>query len=249
MTFITVTSNTKLFVDAHRRLIPREIDLATAQALTFTGERVKKGEIAEMKRVFDRPTSYTLNSLFLKSATPQKLSARVWVKDSGSTGRGGVAPEKYLLPEVEGGQRRHKGYEKALISFGLMPSDMYAVPGQRARIDRFGNISRGQIMQILSALRAAERTAGYSANRTEASKRRNRGKQQDYFVGRPSNGRGPLGVWQRVGQGARPILIFVKAPTYRVRFRFHHVADEIVKREFEPLLKARFDSVLRKRKF
>ena len=94
----------------------------------------------------------------------------------------------------------------------------------------------GQIVQILSALGAAERVSGFMANRTKRSQRRNRN-APDYFVGRPGNGTGPRGIWQRVGSGARPILIFVKRPTYRRRFDFYGVANRVAQAEFEPLFR------------
>ncbi|MFJ7884653.1 hypothetical protein ACIQYF_14340 [Pseudomonas sp. NPDC096917] len=216
-----------------RGLAPNKVPMAAAKALTFTAERVQLAETAEIARVFDRPTRWTLNSIYKRGASPTRLFARVWVKNESSSG---IAASKYLPVHMDGGSRPHKRFEKALIHYGLMPADMYAVPGRRARMDGSGNISRGEIMQILSALGAAERVSGFMANRTARSKRRNRN-APDYFAGRPGNGTGPLGIWQRVGSGARPILIFIKRPTYRRRFDFYGVADRVAAAEFEPLFR------------
>ncbi|WHT78554.1 hypothetical protein [Pseudomonas rhodesiae] len=230
---LEMRDNIDQIVKEMRGISRSKVPMAAAKALTFTAERVQAAEKAELARVFDRPTRWTLNSIFKRSATVTRLYARVWVKDEASSG---VPASKYLPVHMEGGNRPHKRFEKALIHYGLMPADMYAVPGRRARMDGNGNISRGQIVQILSALGAAERVSGFMANRTKRSQRRNRN-APDYFVGRPGNGTGPRGIWQRVGSGARPILIFVKRPTYRRRFDFYGVANRVALAEFEPLFR------------
>ena len=230
---LEMRDNIDQIVKEMRGISRSKVPTAAAKALTFTAERVQAAEKAELARVFDRPTRWTLNSIFKRSATVTRLYARVWVKDEASSG---VPASKYLPVHMDGGNRPHKRFEKALIHYGLMPADMYAVPGRRARMDGNGNISRGQIVQILSALGAAERVSGFMANRTKRSQRRNRN-APDYFVGRPGNGTGPRGIWQRVGSGARPILIFVKRPTYRRRFDFYGVANRVAQAEFEPLFR------------
>jgi len=196
--------------------------LATAKALTFTADRV-----------FDRPTPFTLNSLYLRGATPARLEARVWFKDLRFR-------EHYLVPQVHGGDRPLKRFEKYLQRNGWMPAGMYAVPGERADLDAYGNMSRGQIVKILSALRALPET-GYLANRSTASAaRRAKSKRRkaltNYFVGSPNPG-APAGVWERVGlKGLRPILIFVRAPRYRARFYFYVIANRVAQREFPALM-------------
>ena len=198
--------------------------LAAAKALTFTAEAVRQAERAEMRRVFDRPTPYTINSLFLKGATPQNLEARVWFKTLG-------AKSHYLSPQVDGGARLPKAFEMHLRSAGILPQGMFAVPGGRAQLDAYGNFKSSELVKLLSALRALPQQ-GYLANRSAASARR-RAKQKrpralvNYFVGAPKRG-GPMGVWERVGQaGLRPILIFVRAPRYRKRFDFYGIAQRV----------------------
>jgi len=214
------------------------IPLATAKALTFTAEAGQASGKKEMLQVFDRPTPFTLNSLYLKAATPITLTTRVWFRDLRFKAH-------YLVPQVEGGDRPLKRFEKYLQSRGLLPVGMYAVPGERADLDAYGNMSRGQLVKILSALQALPEV-GYLANRSAAAAaRRAKSKRPraltNYFVGRPKAGE-PIGVWERIGKtGLRPILIFVKAPRYKKRFNFYGVASDVSKREF-PL---HFDRALR----
>lgn len=227
---IDVRSNIRDVLKGMESIRRDQVPFATALALTRTAQDVKAAEVDEMRKVFDRPTPYALNSLFIKPATKSNLSAAVWVKDDVSKG---TPAEKFILPEVEGGERRHKHFELALIRAGLMPSDMYAVPGDRIELDRYGNISGPLIEQILSALGAADTVSGHMSNRTMRSRKR-RGPRPEYFVGRPGNGKGPLGIWQRVGRGARPIIIFVKHPAYRPRFNFWAIAERVTEARFKP---------------
>lgn len=215
----------------------RQVPFATALALTRTAQEVRKAEIEEMKQVFDRPTPFTLNSLYLKAATKANLTARMWVKDiSGRT-------EHYLMPEIYGGARRLKGFERLLMSKGLLPTGWMAVPGAGAKLDAYGNISGGQIVQILSAIKALGEQ-GYAANRTARSKHR-RKNLPELFVGRPGGGKLPNGVWQRFrfahGSAIKPILIFVRGPRYAKRFDFFGVGSRVAERVFRGI----FEQALR----
>ena len=232
---ISVRSNTDEIVRQMRAFGSREIPFATARALTWTAKDAQAAEVEELPKVFDKPTRYTLRSIYIVPATKAKLSARVWIKDERAQGNGGLPAAKYLEPEIKGGPRGHKSFEKRLIRQGLMPSDMYAVPGARVPLDAFGNVRGSLIEKILSVLGAAEQFAGVTANQTAGTRAKaiRRGRHKDYFVGRPGNGSGPLGVWERIkGGGARPILIFVRSPNYKPRFDFYGVANRTADRRF-----------------
>lgn len=216
------------------RIDREKIPLATAKALTFTAERVRDAERDDMSRTFDRPTPFTLNSLLLKAATPRSLESRVWFRDLGASRKSGGTATHYIEPEVYGGARPLKRFEKYLQSAGLLPAGMFAVPGEGARLDSFGNISRGQLVQVLSALRALPER-GYLANRTKRSAKRKGARLINYFVGRPHPGM-PMGVWQRTARGIKPVLVFVKAPNYTVRFRFFDIARRETDRHFNTIL-------------
>lgn len=207
-----------------------QLPFATALALTRTAEVVKLEERAEMRRVFDRPTSYTLNSLFLKPATKSKPEAWVWVKDESFKG---TPATKYLLPQVKGGGRNVKRFERLMQARGYLGANEYVVPGQGATLDAYGNLSRGQLQRILAQLQAyfdpLQRETPTSRRRK--SRRRSRGGR--YFVG-GLPGRGahlPRGVWERIqtgfGSAVRPVLLFVRRPAYRPRFDFFGVAERV----------------------
>lgn len=55
------------------RFSPRRLNAVMATALTRTAQDVREAVRQELPRVFDRPTPYTLNSLFVRPATAQRL--------------------------------------------------------------------------------------------------------------------------------------------------------------------------------
>ena len=225
--------------DTERKQIP----FANALALTKTAQRVKAGEINAMKRNLDRPTNFTLKSLYVKAATKATQEARVWFKDFAPKG---TPAGNYLQPQVQGGQRRLKRHEKALIARGLMKSTQFAVPAAGAKMDQYGNMKRTQYVQLLSQLRAFGEQ-GYSANAT-GSKRSTRKRRSGAYFAATINGE--QGVWQEVesafGKGARPVLIFLdRDPSYRVRFPFFKIAENIVKANYEREFKSALDHAIK----
>ncbi len=213
----------------------KQARFAVALGLTRTAVAVKDAELAELKRSIDRPTPYTLKSLYLTKATPAKLEAKVWLKDdlAGS----GTPATKYLLPQIEGGARSVKRFEKALQLAGHMPAGYQCVPARGAILDSYGNPSRGQIIQILSQLRITL-TAGYTRNmsfdarKQIAAQRRAGGR---YFVIKTSKGGKSPGVYQRefMGRNVTAVYLFKRATSYRQRFDFWGVGRATVERELQ----------------
>jgi len=235
----------------------RQLPFAMSLALNRTAQDVKKAEQQEMRTVFDRPTRYTLNSLYIDPAKKDKLSARVWVKDTDR-------PEHYLLPQIFGGQRPLKRFEQMLVRRGLMRPNERAVPAAGARLDAYGNMNRGQIVQILSQLQTFY-LAGSDANATNSKRSRAKRARLTYFVstgkgtypyGRHSWKHGRMqqelerGVWARrphetLGSTVQPVLLFVPRATYGIRLRFNSVAERTVQRVLPGHLHAAVERALR----
>lgn len=213
-----------------RALATTQVPLATAKALTFSVQRAQQAVRAAMPRVFEGgATPYTLNSTRIVPATPEKLSALLAVKDF--TSNNGTRPEDYLFPQVFGGPRKEKRFERAMRYAGLLQGNERAVLGQEAPVDAFGNLKRGEIQRILTATRSAFDPA---QRKSASGKSRRNAKNAPYFAARIGK---RWGVWKRDGADARPILIFVsKRPTYRARLDFEGITRSTVQREFEPTL-------------
>ena len=229
----------------------RRLAAAQATALTRATATAKQTVLDELKRSIDRPTPYTLRGLFMKGATAQNLTSRLWYGNEFSGG--GVPQARYLYPEVEGGTRKHKRFEKALIARGSMPSNTFAVPAKYAPRDQYGNVPSGVINQILSQL-GTELTAGFSRtlrqrpgeSRAAWLKRKQKalGRAGGQYVAIKER-RGKLypGIYRaemrdfgRIGQGRSgklvPIFFFTRQPHYQARYQFYKVATSTVARQF-----------------
>lgn len=222
----------------------RGVDIGRAIALTKTAKLIEKAEVEEMKAVFDRPTPFTLNSVFITPATPENLEAEVFIKDETIKGR---SAREYLIPELEGGVRVEKRSEAILRKTGILPPGMFVVPGAGAKLDQYGNIGVGQIQQILSALRVSETVAGHTSDRPRDKRRQRKGLPQ-FFVSRRSGATRhlPRGIWLRQGRNVKPIMIFVNQASYQKRLDFERVGTDIVNLHFEGLLREQMEITARK---
>lgn len=223
-------------IDANRK----QQRVAAAIALTKTVKAAVPKQYDEMRRVFDRPTRYTLNSLHIRPATPSRLVAEVGLKDRTS----GTPAAKFLDPQIQGGARRQKGFERLLSRAGVLRQGWLAVPARGARLDAHGNVSRGQLVQILSVLRAFS-NVGFNANITERSRAKNR-KPRDYFVSGPvvaakaaNGGRLPFGIYERKGRShIVSVFLFVSAVRYRKRYRFQEINEAVYHAVFPRVFQA-----------
>ena len=248
MGLISINNNVS---DVVRRIsrLSKQADFAFVKALTRTAFAVDEHLKLEMRQVFDRPTPYTLNSNKVKPATLARPTATVFVKDKSYSGKG-YGADDYLFAEVHGGQRRTKAFEKALQSHGWMPAGTFAMPAAGARLDAFGNMSRGQMVQILSQLKI-QRTGGYEsrASNSAASKRTRRRQGVTYFAVKQTRGKLKAGIYYRKdfaqGSAIKPVVIFVGKASYQVRFKYDEVAAYWAKRNFEPFYKEAMDHALR----
>lgn len=209
-----------------------QIPFATALGITRTAQVIKKNILNEMSQKFDRPTPYTLNSLYLTAAKPKRLEAVVWLRDT--TAGKSTPATKYIGPQVHGGARNLKRFERALQRTGILPAGMYAVPGEGATMDAFGNMSRGQIVKILSYFQAFGEQ-GYTANstvktRAKLAKGTKKKRGIEYFVVRAGNRGLTPGIYQRTrfvfGAAIKPVLIFVRSPAYARRLDFFGIANK-----------------------
>ncbi|WP_010490757.1 hypothetical protein [Pseudomonas sp. S9] len=196
---------------------------ALADALNHTANQARLALRAEMADVFDRPTPFTLNAIRILNAKPNTLEAAVWVKDEKDNASKGFAPEDWVAPQVFGGPRAEKKSESLLRAKRILPAGKFIAPAAGARLDAYGNISRGQMQQILSGLIALEGSAGYTANASNSWRSIKKGHEQAYFVMR--RGKTPIGIAERRGKTVQMVLAFVSQPQYRRRLDFHGVVE------------------------
>lgn len=218
---------------------------AQMTAINDVAFQVRAAELAEMRRVFDRPTPWLQRQVAVRKATTQTLTALIGtpegVKDAYGNNAGfarsssGVF-ERILAPHIEGGSREAKAGERRLRAAGILPGGWFAVPGKGATLDQYGNLSGQWWMMILSWLNAAQWSSqGAMQNRAEKrSKRRNTLERQGYdlFAVRPGQAsRLRPGVYLRKGGSIKSILMFVSSVSYRKTLDWFGVFDRTVRAE------------------
>ena len=220
------------------RLEREQLPFAAALSLTAAAQEVKKALVEEMRSVFDRPTRWTLNSVFIEPATKERMEARVWLKDE-KPDAGGTPDAEDLAPQIYGGGREYKGTEKMLYRRGALGSGQYVLPGDKLQLDRHGNIGRGKLTKMLSGAGLFTQE-GYDANATDSTRSRRKGNHRFFLM---RKGRAPIGIAERVGWGKgsrnniRMVLVFGRRPSYSKRFDFfgsaEAVAQDVLPIEFE----------------
>src|SRR5690606_18807016 len=147
--------------------------------------------------------------------------------------------EEYLMPHVVCGVRITRRSVKYLRGAGILPAGRFIVPGAGARLDAYGNIQRGHMMQILSGLKVLRRD-GSDHSATDSRRSLRKGHAQAYFVMR--RGRTAIGIAERRGKNRAMLLAFVRQPQYRTHFKFHDVVRRTAENDAQ--LEANIDKAI-----
>ena len=233
--------------------VEKQARFATAVALTRTAKQAQKMAYDEFKQQFDRPTPMVMKSLYIKPATKANLEAMVYMKNIGIGGKNARSMAEMLGHHFSGGSRTRKAIEGLLKANGFIQSGEFVAPGGAAKLDRYGNMSRGQLNQIISQLKIVR--AGFDSATTSSrrSKRnvakagrifwsygtagtkkplvdKTTGIQYGYTGGSASHL--PKGAWMSDGRSVHPLLIVIKSPGYRRSFDFEKIGKAAVDRYF-----------------
>ena len=219
--------------------LSKEMRTSVAKAMTHGARQAEKAVKAQSPRKIDRPTRWTMNSVFVAPAKPSQLRVAVGFKDYAVKG---TPAAKYLEPIVSGGDRQAKGAENLLRRTQVIPPSSFIVPTgvTPLKLDQYGNIGGSRMVQVLSRLKSL-REAGSTGNVTGSKRSQGKRSQRDYFTGRPGNL--PFGIYARIGRKpkgnsaeGRPMTVGLprgfhtvfyvtrQAPRYRVSFQ----ADKIL---------------------
>lgn len=214
----------------------RRLNAAAATTLTRVARELGQGWQKQMADRFDRPTPGTLRSVKWTQARADSLVAEVKVQDQAT----GTPPVQWIAPEEQGGPRREKKFERALVAQGSLPAGWRVVPGPAAKLDSYGNMSRGQIVQVIAQL-GVRYSPGYArvispsaAKRAAKALATGRG----YVAILPGNkAKLQPGVYERSQRALRPVMYFVRGAQYRKRLDLigmaSKLAPELLQREMQ----------------
>lgn len=211
----------------------RQIPFAASVAINRTAAAAEKAERGHIVGgAFDRPKPQTAKGTYLLRSDKHNLTAEIGLKSRAK----GLPADEYLNPNIHGGVRPPKRSEIMLRNAGILPEGWFAAPGPGANIDQYGNMSRGQIVSILSFFRTFGNTKLNSRrmNITDRTKAKRIKEKTDYVLV-PVGNKNKLiaGIYQRDGgSGKRLVLVFIRAPKYRAVFPFAQIAEKTVKNTF-----------------
>lgn len=192
----------------------RRLRGAIATALTRTARDVATDWREQFQSRFDRPTDATLQAVRWQRAEATNLQAQVSIDGE----RRRVNPAEWLLPEDTGGPRGMKRFEAALQAQGSMPSGWRAVPGPGAKLDAFGNVTKGQIVQVIAQL-GAKYSPGYQRVISKSAAKRAARAQalgRAYVAILPGQKvKLTPGVYERKGRGLQAVFFYVSRVQYR----------------------------------
>lgn len=135
------------------QMAQKQIPFATSLALNSLAQLAKANLKAVMENVFDRPRSYTLNSVYTLGASKSKLVATVGIKDQASSG---TSAAQYLQSDIVGGVRAATPFEKLLDQYAN--SSGVTVPTKNIRLDSYGNIPKSVRLNIIRATQGKSTT-------------------------------------------------------------------------------------------
>ena len=227
----------------------KQIRFASSVALNRVAKEIERKDRERMTGVFDRPKSQTVRATYMIASTKNDLRAVVGIKDRSR----GIPAAEYLHPNIGKAGKQPRNYKRSefmLNRMGILPDGMFTVPGKGARLDSFGNMSRGQIVQILSYLQAFGKTALNTKrmNMTAEGRAKAQKQRRQYFVVPVADRNLKLfpGIWQEAaGRQIVPVLMFVKRPQYRAIYDFEGIAADVVRRTFGSEFDAALENALR----
>ena len=243
--------------------IKKQLPFVISKALNETGFLVIKDLKTEMTNVFDNPSPFALRSTRFQKSTKTKLSFEIGLQDfagrgtrdqlslstSGSSRGSQTAGNKFLYPQIYGGTRNARSSERRFREIGVMNANQFWVKGEGARLNKYGDIAPGQIIQILSALKAF-RDSGYDSNYNPKSNRKTKNPlAEKLLVIKDYKNKGKLypGVYEltnpvisKTGKvrytNLKPLLIFLQNPQYKKRYDFFGVGQRSFDKYFEDKL-------------
>lgn len=223
----------------------KQFEWATVVTVTRTAQEVKTETYAEMEKNFDRPTPMVMKSLRIRPATKQKIEAEVFLKSWEVGGKNLRSMEEMIGQQFIGGSRLRKRMEEAFTRAGLITAGEFLVPGPDAKLDQYGNLSRGQTQQIYAALRLFWDRYQNPTNSTRSRRHAKAAGRMFWSAGPNSPAKRRRGVWSVDGQDT-PKLIMIVLPSvlYRRRINMPEIAQRVIDLRFKAIFNEEFAKAL-----
>lgn len=204
---------------------------AVSLALNKTANQARKEIERQIPQKLDNPTAYTKQALWTKASNYRRdLTAEVKLKDVKRFGARFTHGETLGHLFVPAPTRNPSGLERMLYSTGRLKRGEYLLPSTGARLDGNGNMSRGQIKQIITQLKMSVS----SYDNATSSKRSMRNRRKNGVIWWSDGTEGlKRGLFMRVGREIECIAAVIQTPRYAVRINMEKLVDGMVRSKFE----------------
>lgn len=231
-------------VRAQLGALAKQANFAANNALNTTAYAINTRLKADMKSTFKGgATDYTLRAFSVLKSTKTTLTAEVALR---TDNKGAALPYIKALGHLfTGGQRKYKKIEGMLRARKLLPSGLTIAPGDAMRLDRFGNMDKGQLTELMTMLLARP-----SSMRVIRKTGRGKApKMVDYFVVQPGvKTRLHPGIYKRIETGKTSavdaMILFVSPVNYRKFIDLDKLGREVVAKTFQPAFDAELAKAL-----
>ncbi len=211
----------------------KQATFAASRALNTTAFAIRDQLKTDMAATFaGGATAYTLRAFNVEKATKASLAATVALRTD--TQGAALAYNKALGHLFTGGQRKFKKIEGALRGRRLLPSGLTIAPGNGMQLDRYGNMDRRQLTELMTML-IARPSNMRTIRKTGAGKTP---KMVDYFVVQPgARSRLHPGIYKRIETGKSSaidaMILYVNPTSYRKFIDLEKLGTKVVARTFQ----------------
>lgn len=223
----------------------KQVAYATTVALTKTAKAVQAATYVAFSDQFDRPTPLTMKSMFITPATKDKQEAAVFLKDTAFIGKNRYSMAQMIGHQFTGGPRQRKAMEDALTTQGFLRPGEYIAPGPDAKLDQYGNLSRGLTQQIYARLRIYH-DPYQNATRSRRSERTAVAAGRLFWSDGPNSpAKRRRGLWSVDPKGMpKLVLVVVSRTNYKRRIALDAIAAEIIARDGKTIFDAELAKAL-----
>lgn len=190
--------------------VQKQMPFAASQALNAVAFDARTALNGATRGYFDRPNKFTQSAFLVQKSSKRNLIVAIYANDQPGRNRA-----KYLRPEIQGGTRRAKGFERyfaGVANDGTIPQGYALVPTRNVKLNAQGNVSMATLKQITKGLSGSKRGG--------------------FFIGTPRHSTRPPGVYRRSREQLFAYFIAQPAPSYRSRFPMPDIAGKVVGRKF-----------------
>jgi hypothetical protein len=213
----------------------KQVNYAASRALNTAAYAINARLKTDMASTFKGgATAYTLSAFSVLKADKNNLTAEVGLRTDAPKG-GGTNYSKALQHLFKSGGRDYKKIEGFLSGHKLLPTGLAIAPGDAMQLDRYGNMNRRQLTEIMTML-IARPTNMRVWRKTGRGKT---AKAVDYFVILPgAKSKLHPGIYKRIETGKTSaidcMIMYVNPVNYRKFIDLEKLGREVVDKTLQP---------------